>query len=82
MCDWQPIETAPRDGTVIQMYDPTMGVVVGAYCDDDPMWPWVFCEAFDWKPDPGNDDITPFNAFRDDQPPSHWRPRAKPPDAA
>lgn len=32
---WQPIETAPKDGTIVDLYHKTMGRIVDTWWDDD-----------------------------------------------
>jgi hypothetical protein len=42
---WQPIETAPRDGTVVFLYWPTLSITaypaVGVNHDDGYGWEWL-----------------------------------------
>jgi hypothetical protein len=36
---WQPIESAPKDGKAVQVWDPTTGwVPYASYDDDDDVW--------------------------------------------
>lgn len=78
MSDWQTIDNAPKDGTVILLWSrhaPKVGVVAGAY-DIKADLPWRFVEYFDWIE--GN--VDPFNAFLKE--PTHWRPIPAAPEGA
>jgi hypothetical protein len=71
--DWRPIETAPRDGTSVDLLDEENGEIVqGAY--------WGELEDAD-------DDEDPWGAgwlrngeyaLEEGSRPSHWRPASKP----
>lgn len=71
---WQPIETAPRDGTHFIVHCPVSGVVAECYFDDGfshgPGWQWVFF-------DPGTDDRS--NAFYTNDTNLYWMPLPDPP---
>ena len=72
---WQPIETAPKDGTVILLYEPDDDVkdrpqtFVGCWDEDRPTrvygTQWM-CEEYD-----------AFNHY-----PTHWMELPAPPEAA
>lgn len=72
---WQPIETAPKDGTRILLVDERGGVFIGHWSDEatfgrfetKPGWQIFDCE----------DD---FYSWR--RVPTHWRPLPAPPVAA
>lgn len=77
---WQPIETAPRDGTVILLargagvyaayWHPAKGCAVVA--EHDKKFPWAFI-------DPTNG----WNGYSDDKNgPTHWMPLPEPPKGA
>ena len=72
---WQPIETAPRDGTIILMrsdHAPKIGVVAGGY-DITADLPWRFVESINWKVGVEYETTEdPFNAFL--KAPTHWMP--------
>lgn len=80
--EWQPIETAPKDGTTIIMWHGKSGlkdrVVVGAY-DASAHYPWRFLNnpfpLCDREHDGGGDGMS--NAFTTE--PTHWMPLPKPP---
>ncbi len=76
--EWQPIETAPKDGRIpLLMSDPVMGVILGRWDDgyDDegnlcaePCW--LFAEAY-----PDGDSLFECE-------PTHWMPLPSKPEAA
>lgn len=69
--DWQPIETAPRDGAVILLRFGQDTVSTGWWKDDDfDPFPWKFLDR---------DGLDPIaNGSRDgDYGPSHWLPLPK-----
>ena len=72
---WQPIETAPRDGTVILLAQgsPWFSVAAGRWWPENPdegeRYPW-------WVADDCNDDLV--NGWQKDCP-THWRPLPAPP---
>lgn len=66
MTEWQPIETAPKDGTAILVYAGQF-----CYCVE-----WV--EEFDWWAVEDNK-LGPFRLRG--QAPTHWMPLPPPPKA-
>ncbi len=71
--NWQPIETAPKDGTHVIVWPPTWdGVTSCAYWDDDKYAkrPRPF-----WK---RSDDLNRVSISRGKQP-THWMPNIEPP---
>lgn len=87
MSDWQPIETAPRDGSeiILAVTGALSGhwVHVGWYEAND-QFPWRFIDTFDLTPtgccDREDDDRCPVNGARLDSV-THWMPLPKPPEA-
>lgn len=76
MNDWQPIETAPRDGTRVIVYCPRRGVCAPAYWDDcryarKPIPYWRHYGEF----------VFGVWETRRDQP-THWMPMLPAPDEA
>ena len=76
---WRPIETAPRDGTLILITDPNDAwpkpqVSAAFYnsCDDE--FPWWFID-----PEPGEKEREQINGRKDD-PRLLWRPLPEPPE--
>lgn len=81
---WQPIETAPRDGTVIDLWHDELGRTpdckwglpehccgeAGQYCDSE----WHSLKE-DWV-------STTFNEMLDDLAYTHWMPLPAPPKEA
>lgn len=75
MSEWQPIETAPKDGTKIMVYCPWFGVCGPAQWDDDryakkPRPYWTHWGSGIWG----------VSRVREDQP-THWMPLLQPPKA-
>ena len=67
--DWQPIETAPKDGTEILVWNEVSGPYRTAYQDRineyEGRWPMGFCGRIGvWFPSP-----------------THWMPLPKPPNS-
>jgi hypothetical protein len=76
MSQWQPIETAPKDGTNIMVYCPRLGVCCPATWNDDkyakkrrPYWTH-------W-----GQSIWGVSLVREDQP-TRWMPMPQPPENA
>lgn len=69
MSQWQPIETAPKDGSPVVVYMPWNGLVRTAHYKPNytrPFQPW--CVHWDMT-----------NKSRPYQSPSHWMPLPPPP---
>lgn len=71
--DWQPIETAPRDGTPVLIYGPRYKNVTTALCDSNALHWWVVDELEDIASDDDGDGLEAM-------PPTHWMPLPEPPD--
>ena len=69
MSEWQPIETAPKDGATILLYFPK------GYWADDRDIAIGFWSDGDWYS--GEADSTPMTGFGSF--PSHWMPLPEPP---
>lgn len=68
---WQPIETAPKDGTVVILCDGWRNPVAGYWDDDADGYPWKFLQKFGAKVE--------LNGFQDGEyGPSHWMPLPEP----
>jgi hypothetical protein len=69
MIEWQPIETAPKDGTDIMLFEPSYGCVIAywgiapAGTDDTEQWLESYIDERLFK----------------SQPPTHWMPLPKSP---
>jgi hypothetical protein len=79
MSEWQPIETAPKDGTEIIVFHPEGGVCA-AFCPGDD---------FDWHCMDGSNTIVGSRSGRSIpsmtsfiHPPTHWMPLPEPPAGA
>lgn len=85
MTQWQPIESAPKDGTEIIVihcthYDAGLGTIVdgpftASFCNDEWQSSWdgeEVAEYMDWS---GTD----YKSIMD---PTHWMPLPSPPEAA
>lgn len=71
---WHPIETAPRDGTVVLLAVPTVPVLCGAWMNsmaEGDVWPDLTGEA-DWFSCGGEN-------LADDMAPTHWMRLPEPP---
>jgi hypothetical protein len=74
---WQPIETAPKDGTYVLVYPAT--------------WGGMSCSVAQWAEDKYAKTPRPFWTRLDDlgkvtisrqKPPTHWQPLPQPPEPA
>jgi hypothetical protein len=54
MTDWQPIETAPKDGTYVLLATPKGRMADGNFCTKYGVWSWpyVMVEPTHWMPMP------------------------------
>lgn len=54
MSDWQPIETAPKDGTRLLLATPTGKLADGVWSTRYKVWSWpyVMVEPTHWMPAP------------------------------
>lgn len=86
--DWQPIETAPKDGTSVLLFTTCHGVceawfAKGEWSDDTPISPaeysgesWVCCDdAFSLEVELGPDGWEHHGTA------THWMPLPAPPEA-
>lgn len=87
MIQWQPIETAPRDGTEIILAikgagHPSHWVHIGWWNEGDS-FPWRFIDTFSLEPngccDNESDDRTPVNGAKEESV-THWMPLPTPPE--
>lgn len=79
---WQPIETAPKDGSAVLLAAPGR-VTCGSWLapSDEPRI--YYREGY--APEAEWDDFEPFwqsedGGFTQDAPPTHWMPMPEPPD--
>lgn len=81
MTDWQPIETAPRDGTYIFGWGKWAGEINGIALDGPTMQIIYYsdgrtdCPGFDWNCYGGD-------AYASWMKPTLWQPLPQPPEAA
>ena len=68
---WQPIETAPKNGTEVLLYS-RVGHVIGKFCRWAP-------DDRDWM---GSDWVVTWDDSCLSTPPTHWMPLPAAPDAA
>ena len=75
MSEWQKIETAPKDGSLILGSDCERTVAMWWDPDREPGYPWAFVGEFLGK--------AQDNAWRDGSyGPTHWMPLPQPPKEA
>ncbi len=72
MSEWQPIETAPKDGRRIMLFYPPNGIVFGRWNEDE----WSQRPTPYWSNDTERISGTRY-AKR--HPPTHWQPLPEPP---
>jgi hypothetical protein len=78
---WQPIETAPRDGTQVLLYAPGR-LTYGAWSEPSTTPRIKYQDGF--APEPEWDEFEPYWAswdggFTEKAPPTHWMPLPPPP---
>lgn len=73
MAEWQPIETAPKDGTRVDLWYPRIGRKIDCYFHGAPLDCWGWAE-------PDLDDVEgePLFVVHGNIEPTHWMP---PPEA-
>ena len=64
--EWQPIETAPKDGTLIIVHTYTGNTTIAWYYKETGLWP---------HDEPYSEDGEPCNVGY----PTHWMPLPEPP---
>ena len=71
--EWQPIETAPKDGTEILLTDGAFTHCGRWYDKNNPKYPWKFLDfTYRWKDE--------LNGWQDNKyGPTHWMPLPEPP---
>ena len=76
-CEWQVIETAPKDGTTVFVYPPTWGDRSGSTAHYDS-------DKYATKPRPywSRDDALGKVGYSRGTPPTHWQPLPAPPLAS
>lgn len=77
MSEWQPIETAPKDGTRLLLWDPGREVAVSGYWHDEPevSTPTVWEPGWAWWV--SDSDVLMWDSGPHDAP-SHWMPFNRP----
>lgn len=68
---WQPIETAPKDGTVVDLWSPQCGRYPDAV--------WGFIPAYEGPDEMGWTDKNHHGSLEDAGPWTHWMPPPNPP---
>ena len=81
--EWQPIETAPRDGAEVLLYAPSR-MTYGKWSAPSPEPRIKYRDGF--APEPEWDEFEPYWAswdggFTDESPPTHWMPLPEPPSS-
>ena len=88
--DWQPIETAPKDGTWVMLYRPHADfgawdtIVFARWYEDEWAWPQEVFDPYE-PPDLDERDDRGFFAhecFTDASNFTHWMPLPAPPEPA
>jgi hypothetical protein len=79
--NWQPIETAPKDGTEVLLYAPGR-LTYGAWAKPSQTPRIKYAPGF--APEPEWEEFEPYWAswdggFTDEAPPTHWQPLPPPP---
>lgn len=65
MSEWQPIDTAPRDGTPILISDGQSCVHLAWFKGDDEAYPWFLVDNFDFHVDGNGNDCVELNSAMD-----------------
>ena len=73
MTEWQPIETAPKDGTPMLLFYPILGVCFGCW-DHIGTADWWIADSVGEDPSGWR---CPYQ--EDDMEPTHWMPLPAPP---
>lgn len=77
---WQPIVTAPRDGTPILLTNGRSCVHLAWYKGDDEPYPWFLVDNFEFHVDTAGNDCVELNSAMEVWA-THWMPFPKAPVA-
>lgn len=77
MSEWQPIETAPKDGSEILLGRSSNTKVYTAHWELEPSWAWKSAEPC-WAVYMASDDY--YSTYLHADWPSHWMPLPEPPN--
>lgn len=75
--EWQPIETAPMDRTVVLLHKD--GEVVAGWYDKHGPYGWCFLDKPELQHDPDIDYVIPNAWRREGHEPTDWMPLPDPP---
>lgn len=83
---WQPIETAPKDGSLVLLWgDASLTEAAVGWWSGEKNYPWAFIDSTERvEPlccDHAAEDLVLPNAFSAENGPTHWMPLPSPPAA-
>jgi hypothetical protein len=78
MSEWQPIETAPKNGTRLLLWDAKRSVAVSGHWHNDPGMDNPSAYEPPWQWWVSDDELIMWDGGPDDKP-THWMPLAAPP---
>jgi len=76
---WQPIETAPKDGTDVVLWHVRFGIMMGHWDEATCDWWAIYAWPNSSLPYPCEEWFSPFMDGNNETDPSHWMPLPAPP---